>query len=344
MFASPPPAAARTARRKKTFPTRGFAAGKPPSSIDGDRLGAQVGRGHQLLCPNAGQATPLMQGSFSLTPLRDGMSLHCTDVVQLQDMTTQYAIEERSIKVMLRLEGNAQVMVGRQVLPLDAGQAPNAVPRGAVVTLNAPDTLQRQARAGGRQRMVVLTLRPAWFDALRISPDVFREHVSVRPWEPSRRATAIAEQLIHPLELEGPILRLHQESRALELIVEALSQTMTDMPHGAATLPAGCHQRVRRLQAFLDSGEADHLDLRAIAVYMGCNANTLQHEFRDVCGQSIYDYLRCSRLRRAAHALQHEGVSVARAAEIAGYSNQANFSTAFRRHFGLPPKHCRNRV
>ncbi|MBP8278605.1 MAG: helix-turn-helix transcriptional regulator, partial [Propionivibrio sp.] len=38
------------------------------------------------------------------------------------------------------------------------------------------------------------------------------------------------------------------------------------------------------------------------------------------------------------------GVSVARAAEIAGYSSQANFSTAFRRHFGLSPKHYRVKV
>ena len=56
-----------------------------------------------------------------------------------------------------------------------------------------------------------------------------------------------------------------------------------------------------------------------------------------------------SRLRglaegRAAWALRHDGASVARAAEIAGYASQANFSTAFRRHFGQPPKTYRARV
>lgn len=343
MFASVPSPAAPSARGRKTAARRKLPAGAA-CPIDVDRLCAQVGHGHQLLCPSAGQAAPLMQGSFSITPLRDGMSLHCTDIVHLHDMSTQYAIQEQSIKVMLKLEGNAQVIVGRHPLPLDAGEAPNAVPCGAVVTLNAPDTLRRHSRAGSRQRMVVLTLRPAWFDALRISPELFREHLSVRPWKPSLRAIAIAEQLIHPLELEGPMQRLHQESRALDLIVEALSQTMAARPCSAATLPAGGQQRVRRLQQFLDSGEADQLDLRAIALHIGCNANTLQQQFREVCGQSIFDYLRRSRLQRAAHALQHDGVSVARAAEIAGYSSQANFSTAFRRHFGLPPKHCRNRI
>ena len=72
---------------------------------------------------------------------------------------------------------------------------------------------------------------------------------------------------------------------------------------------------------------------------MRCNCNSLQQQFRAVFGKTVFDYLRASRLRRAAVALQNEGVSVARAAEIAGYSSQANFSTAFRRHFGV---HHRN--
>lgn len=304
----------------------------------------QVGQGHQLLAPGAGTTSPLMQGSFSITRLREGMSLHCTDIVHLHDMATQFVMQEECIKVLLKLEGNAQVVVGRQSLPLDAGEGPNAVPHGSVMTLNSPDTFKRHSRAGSRQRMVVLTLRPAWFDAAGISHDIFREHLSLRAWTPTPRAIAIAEQLIHPVGLDDPMQRLHQESRALELIAEALSQTRADAAPSPLAMSASACRRVRRLQQFLDSGEADQLDMRAIAQSIGCNANTLQQQFRAVCGQPIFDYLRQRRLQRAAHALQHEGVSVARAAEIAGYSSQANFSTAFRRHFGLAPKHCRNRL
>lgn len=313
-------------------------------AIDSDRLRTQVGQGHQLLSPGAGAASTLMQGSFSITRLRDGLSLHCTDVVHLHDMATQFVIQDESIKVLLKLEGNAQVVIGTQSLRLDAGEGRGAVPHGAVVTLNAPDTFQRHSRAGTRQRMVVLTLKPAWFDAAGLSRNLFREHLSVHPWRPTPRAVAIAGQLIHPAGLDGPMQRLHQESRALELIVEALSVPMAGAAPAAFALPASACQRVRRLQKLLDSGEADQMDMRAIAQSIGCNANTLQQQFREVCGKTIFDYLRQRRLQRAAHALQHEGVSVARAAEIAGYSSQANFSTAFRRHFGLQPKHCRNRL
>lgn len=328
-----------------SFPAGNALAARPVScAIGADKLCTQVGQGYQLLPPCVGTALPLMQGSFSIARLRDGLSVHCTDMVQLQDMATQFVIPDKSVKIMLKLEGNAQVVIGRQSLALDAGEGAGAVPQGAVVSLDGPDTFQRHSRAGSRQRMVVLTLKPAWFEATGLSQDLFCQHLSIHPWKPTPRAVAIAEQLIHGAGLDGAMQRLHQESRALELIVEALSQTLADPAASALTLPASACQRIRRLQQLLDSGEADQLDMRAIAQCIGCNANTLQQQFRQAYGQPIFDYLRQRRLERAAHALRHEGVSVARAAEIAGYSSQANFSTAFRRHFGLPPKHCRNKL
>jgi len=319
-------------------------AGHPARAIEAERLCTQVGQGFQLLSPAMGATSPLMQGSFSIARLRDGLSLHCTDIVHLHDMVTRFVIQEESLKIMLKLEGNAQVVVGKQSLPLNAGEGRNAVPQGAVVTLNAPDTFQRHSRAGTRQRMVVLTLKPAWFDAADLPQDLLRDHLSVYAWRPTSRAIAVAEQLIHPVGLDAPMLKLHQESRALELIVEALSQATLGQASRSVALPASAARRVHRLQKFLDSGEADGLDMRAIAQSMGCNANTLQQQFREVCGQTIFEYLRQHRLQRAARALQQEGVSVARASEIAGYTSQANFSTAFRRNFGLLPKHCRNRL
>jgi AraC-like DNA-binding protein len=310
-----------------------------------DRLTTQVGQNYALLSPRADTQSPLMQGSFSITHLRDGMSLHCTDVVHLHDMATQLVMPDESVKVLLKLEGNAQVVMGQQTLPLDAGDGRSAVPRGAVVTLNGPDSFQRHSRAGTRQRMVVLTLKPAWFDAAGLSQALFREHLRVHLWQPTARAVALAKQLIHPLGLDSPMQRLHQESRALELIVEALSGPMAEPATATATrLPASAEQRVCRLRQLLDSGEADHWDMPTIARSIGCNANTLQQQFRLVCGQTIFDYLRQQRLQRAAQALQRDGSSVAQAAEIAGYSSQANFSTAFRRQYGIQPKFYRTRL
>ncbi len=47
------------------------------------------------------------------------------------------------------------------------------------------------------------------------------------------------------------------------------------------------------------------------------------------------------RLLRARQALEQEGRSVGEAADIAGYTSAANFATAFKRHFGITPRQCR---
>jgi AraC-like DNA-binding protein len=57
-------------------------------------------------------------------------------------------------------------------------------------------------------------------------------------------------------------------------------------------------------------------------------------------GVSASDYLRKSRLAAAREALMHEGLSVTEAAYSVGYANSANFSTAFRKHFGYVPSSC----
>jgi len=189
--------------------------------------------------------------------------------------------------------------------------------------------------------MVVLTVAPEWLEAAHMPPHLSLQHLAMHRWHPTPRSIAMAEQLLRPSPLGGMLGRLHQESRALELIAEAFGQIL--LPHSPvhSTLSVSALQRVQRLQKFLDSGEADPLDMRGIAQAVGCNATTLQQQFRQVTGQTIFDYLRLQRLQRAAHALVHRGVSVAQAAELAGYSSQANFSTAYRKHFGITPKQSR---
>ncbi|MBT0570231.1 helix-turn-helix transcriptional regulator [Curvibacter sp. CHRR-16] len=312
-------------------------------AIDGTRLRNQVGKHLQLVGPSTHNTNPLLQGSFTMAKLRPGLSLHCTDVMHLRDICSHMLVEQPCIKVLLRLEGNAQVEIGCRNLPLNAGLGTRAAPLAAMVSICEPETLKRYSQAGTRQRMVVLTLRSDWLEEAGFTESPLQEHLCIQSWRPSRRAIALAEQLIHPLGPSGPLQRLIQESRALELVSEAfthLSSQNTD----ACMLTASETHRIRRLQELLDSGEADLLDMSGIAKQVGCNVSTLQQQFRAVYGMTIFDYLREQRLQRAAHALQHDGISVAQAADIAGYSSQANFSTAFRRRYGVSPKHYRNQL
>ena len=63
----------------------------------------------------------------------------------------------------------------------------------------------------------------------------------------------------------------------------------------------------------------------------------MQTAFKATYNSTIADFSRELRLQNARAAIERDGISVGEAAYIAGYSNPANFSTAFKRFFGLSP-------
>ena len=136
-----------------------------------------------------------------------------------------------------------------------------------------------------------------------------------------------------------PLLqRLYLESRALDIAVDALACLGEARASETSRLRPHEHRRMARLLERLDSGEADGWSLDMMARDAGINVNTLQRQFRQLKGTTVFEYQRGRRLVRAREALEREGVTVRQAAWIAGYSSAANFATAFRRRFGMTPR------
>jgi AraC-like DNA-binding protein len=188
-------------------------------------------------------------------------------------------------------------------------------------------------RRGKFERKLSITVQPQWFAAqtLPMAAPPLLQHwmeqqlLAIRPWQPSPRAVAVAEQIIQ-LAREGsaPLLLA---SRTLELVHEAVQSLEVPEPDPAQTVP-GVLGRT----------------LAEIAREVGLSASALQRQFRLAYGSSIDEYRREQRLARAWAALEQTGCSVAEVAHGAGYSSAANFSTAFKRRFGISPKLVRARV
>lgn len=307
--------------------------------IDADYLFRRIGEGFDI--PQKPPRHELLDGIFFQAGLRGGLGLQCTDILHLCNLNTAYALMPPGTKVIVKLEGNARVKLDGHLLDLDAGDGKAAHPVATVLTLTRAVRFTRSSNAGTRERMVVITLPPAWLEAAGLAGRLPTRHLGQHAWQPSQRTLGAVEQLLYPGDAEDPLERLAMESRCLEIIGDAFAQLLQQEHTAHHELIPAHYRRICRLRRFLDSGEADALDMQAIAQWMGCNANTLQQHFRQAFACTIFEHLRKSRLERAASALQRDGISVARAAEIAGYSNQANFSTAFRRHFGQTPRNFR---
>ena len=102
-------------------------------------------------------------------------------------------------------------------------------------------------------------------------------------------------------------------------------------------------ERARQAYHILISQLESPPGLEALAALVGLNRNKLNRGFRQLYGGTVFSVLRDARLTTALTLLRDTQTSLAEIALRVGYSDQANFSNAFRRRFGLSPKKLRTR-
>lgn len=196
-------------------------------------------------------------------------------------------------------------------------------------------TLSLASAPEQNNELLVLTLPQAWFEDGGLPLEKWPAGLLIADPDPSLRGKmqglfAWMDRLAEPF----PSLRLRVEALVLSLVADVIEQCGA---RNSAAWPAADLSRLQMLKEFLDSGAADGMQLADIARHAGCNVSTLQSRFRNAFGKTIGEYLRESRLLRVAERIEKEGISLSLAAELAGYGSQANFSTAFRRCFGVSP-------
>lgn len=290
----------------------------------------------------------LFRGHLSWRQLREGLSLHCSDCVELQDFATR-AQAHPHLNLILFLQGRSEVSYNGRPFTFGASGGSG---EGVIIALNEPMQFARHARRGQHIRKVSISLSEEWFDScgfdgqteLKALLQGDYRPLNVLRWKPSARLLTLAEQVLHPSGGNRLLENLYLESRALEIAGEALGQLSRQAPATAPKLRPREYQRIRSTLELLHSGEADGWSLEQIAQAVGCSASTLQRHFQAVNGLSIFEYQRQRKLQQARDALEQQGVCVSQAAWIAGYSSAANFSTAFKRAFGISPRQVRARL
>ena len=139
----------------------------------------------------------------------------------------------------------------------------------------------------------------------------------------------------------GDVRRLFLEAKALELT----ALKMAEWGQGESVAPPALRRRdIDRIQ------EAYHIlltrldhppSLIDLSRTVGLNRNKLNHGFKALFGDTAFNLLRHARLSKARSLLSDSDLSLSEIALAVGYNNQANFTTAFRKHYGTTPKTVR---
>ncbi len=128
--------------------------------------------------------------------------------------------------------------------------------------------------------------------------------------------------------------QLMLEGLILQLFGHGLSVCQDESAKHVA--PAGGEQqRLERVRRLLEQAPENDYTLNELAQRAAMSSSSLRSN-RQAYGCSVFDYLRDCRLARARSYLL-EGYSVQQAAWMSGYQHATNFSTAFRRRYGISP-------
>ncbi|MFC7419508.1 helix-turn-helix transcriptional regulator [Iodobacter arcticus] len=280
------------------------------------------------------QEGPLLRGRFVVEDLRPGLALHGNEIEFLQAHRSEGPLSP-GLRLIMMLEGKVDARFG--ALPLELG----ADNRCLLVSSVEDEVLQRSINQPGYQRQVVIALEPSWFEEGGLSAmadfksvaQFCTQHLAHRKLSASRQILQLANGLLQPAYRTPYLHKIYCECAALELILAALGELNQAVP-----IKARSRSRVAELIELLQSDGACIMSLEQMALALGSNATTLQREFRAVHGMSIFAWLRRHKLQEARLTLEGEACSVLDAALLAGYSNPANFATAFKREFGFTPR------
>lgn len=90
--------------------------------------------------------------------------------------------------------------------------------------------------------------------------------------------------------------------------------------------------------AFLDDNVGTILTLSDMAAHYGCSVPHLSRLFKRYCNSSPYHMLISLRMRRAVRLLLENKLSIKEIALRVGYESAFNFSTEFKKRFGVSPR------
>ncbi|WP_404379151.1 helix-turn-helix transcriptional regulator [Caenispirillum salinarum] len=304
-----------------------------------------------LVAPDLRPSDPALRGHFARRTMRSGLSLHMSDAVDLHDLTTR-VVASPGITVTLFLAGRASISLGDRAHEVGAGAggAGQGLPTAVVYSMTEPDLFERRGIRGEHLRKVGITVPPGWLseagldgDAAALADRLEKTHGHLFTVPASPELAGLAALMLTALPGGGGAgCGLMQEARAFELLARVFqSAAGRGTPVAPAAGRSGATARLRAAQQYMAAHIETEITLADVAGAACVSVSTLQRLFRDQLGMPVWDYLRRLRLDHARKFLERNEGSVTEAAFRAGYNSPANFATAFKRTYGIPPSRCR---
>ena len=162
-------------------------------------------------------------------------------------------------------------------------------------------------------------------------------------WHLPANLVALAQSIVD-CEADGAARSTLQLARSIELLCQihaALAEGTLVPTEGESSLTERDVARIASARRLVDQRWAEKLTIAELSRAAGVNRDKLARGFRDLYGATISEILSERRLSEARRLLLASDLPVATVAYRCSYLNNAAFTRAFTRRFGLPPSEFR---
>ena len=303
--------------------------------------GPQLGKYFEVTAPMLSMWDTAILGQFNNVECHSGLMVHATETEEAHDLNVQWRMQP-VLAIAIILQGTLNAWLDDK--PLNLGRPEGGA--GHVWTLTEPTLMRRESQKGMHVRKVIISVPPEWIGVLLRDHKLPNENLSrfvsthraMMDWTPSKHVLSLAEQILNPTEGPKPIQNMAVESKAIEIVREALSFIISPATAAeAGTQRVASQFRAQRIRRYLQENLDRNPSLQTMAREFGLSVGSMQAAFKKSYRTTIAEFRRDLRLQQARAAIEQEGVSVSEAAYRAGYANPASFSTAFKRRFGFAP-------
>lgn len=291
----------------------------------------------------------LLRGRFFSKTLRDGLNIHCSDSVEEQAFSSG-SQQEAGLSCIFFLQGSVDLKVGSKAFSLNANNYGKIEAAGLIRREMEP--FQRSTRQAQAVKHLVVTASEQWlkdsgFEAgweKHLAGQFNRSNMAFGQWQANTRLTSLIQDVMTPRKVSPQLLNLHLESRSIDIISETLSHLINNV-ESTQTPKLTQHDRIRLDRAcdYILNDPSQIFSVESIAKQAGTSVSSLQRLFKRVYGCSVFDYIRQVRLNKAMNLLKSGEFTVDQVSYYVGYNIPANFSTAFKRYFGVTPSQAMGR-
>lgn len=287
----------------------------------------------------------LAEGQYLSERLASGLWVQGSNSQELQGCQVASTVKPATVFVCV-LEGELEFEYGTQCFNLCAGE-------GVAIHLSCTEMFRRRLQPGRQLSKLHLALGSEWWHLHRADTDtaaalnmLAAEHLNHVYWRLTPEQKVLCARLLNTEnETDGLLRRLQIEHLASGLLLQLLLQLETVQGRvESAQAAAGPTAEVECALLLLEEQLLQPLCISTLARQLGVSMRVLQRRFKGQTGLSVSDYVRRRRLEMARQCLREENRSIGEVAHYIGFGHVSNFTTAFRRHFGLTPAEYRRQI